>query len=326
MIRTCVETALAQLQPFNWRAAVLGVPGLALVPAVALIASDPAHAMIAGGASLSITMGSTRSLGRWRWAAICLAPPAMALAALVGTVAGQDIAAYVLIGAALAAACAGLAVVSDTWWWVLLQATIAFLVSGHFHGPLHDGLVRAQWSLTGGWGQALSIMTLGLLLPQLTQVVAAPPTPPVPIAPVYLLRAGLCVGSAILLIAPLGLVNGYWTPMTAMMVLKPEARLVGTVAGCLVATAYAAPWHGAVAPLLVGIALFGSMAAALQKAHYAGLSASITGAVVLMITLVDHAPLANAEHRVAATMLGGLLALAVASIPVPQRLVSRAGT
>jgi uncharacterized membrane protein YccC len=212
--------------------------------------------------------------------------------------------------------------------------TIAFLGSGHLHGPLHDGLVRAQWSLTGGWGQALSIMTFGLLVPRLTQVVAPPPAPPAQIAPVYLLRAALCVGSAILLIVPLGLVNGYWTPMTAMMVLKPEARLtrsrgvarlVGTVAGCLAATAYAALWHGAVMPLIVGIALFGSMAAALQKAHYAGLSASVTGAVVLMITLVDHAPLANAEHRVAATMLGGLLALAVASIPVPQRF-SRAET
>ena len=64
---------------------------------------------------------------------------------------------------------------------------------------------------------------------------------------------------------------------------------------------------------------FSAMAAfALQKAHYASLTTAITATVVLLFTLGHTDALANAEHRLAATLLGGAIALAVAWI-VPHR-------
>lgn len=53
---------------------------------------------------------------------------------------------------------------------------------------------------------------------------------------------------------------------------------------------------------------------ALQKAHYASLTASITATVVLLISPRETNPLTNAEHRLAATLIGGVLALLVAMI------------
>lgn len=58
---------------------------------------------------------------------------------------------------------------------------------------------------------------------------------------------------------------------------------------------------------------------ALQKAHYAALTASITATVVLLISLGETSPVANAEHRIVATLIGGILALVVALV-VPHSL------
>lgn len=51
---------------------------------------------------------------------------------------------------------------------------------------------------------------------------------------------------------------------------------------------------------------------ALQKAHYAIFTAAITATVVLLVSLGETSPLVNAEHRLLATLIGGVLALAVA--------------
>jgi uncharacterized membrane protein YccC len=58
---------------------------------------------------------------------------------------------------------------------------------------------------------------------------------------------------------------------------------------------------------------------ALQKAHYASLTASITATVVLLVSLGEISPIENAEHRLAATLIGGALALLVAMV-VPHSL------
>jgi uncharacterized membrane protein YccC len=58
---------------------------------------------------------------------------------------------------------------------------------------------------------------------------------------------------------------------------------------------------------------------ALQKAHYASLTACITATVVLLVSLGEASPLANAEHRIFATLIGGVLALGVAMV-VPHSL------
>jgi uncharacterized membrane protein YccC len=175
--------------------------------------------------------------------------------------------------------------------------------------------------------QILLVIVLAKLAPA-----AANPLPPAPLIPnattrlliSHMLRAAVCVVASWALAKRLGLVNGYWAPMTAMLVLKPGlsetetrglARLTGTVAGCLAAALFAfavgasAPW------LLAGVGLTACAAFALQKAHYALQTIAITATVVLLLTLAHVGDvMANAEHRLFATVLGGAMALVVARI------------
>jgi uncharacterized membrane protein YccC len=160
-----------------------------------------------------------------------------------------------------------------------------------------------------------------------------PPGPPKPrpsraLLIGHMLRAAACVALSLYLARRLGLSNGYWAPMTAMIVLKPGlsetgtrglARLGGTIAGGAIATLYAVATGYAWFWLLPAVAVAATAAFAMQKAHYAILSSAITATVVLLLSLAQSGgALANAEHRLIATLLGGAMALVVARI-APHR-------
>ena len=92
------------------------------------------------------------------------------------------------------------------------------------------------------------------------------------------------------------------------------ARLSGTILGCLLATLFVSLAKGATAPLVAALSLTAALGFALQKAGYAFMTAAITAAIVLLISLSSGTVLATAEHRVLATVLGGAVALLVAFV------------
>jgi uncharacterized membrane protein YgaE (UPF0421/DUF939 family) len=323
------------LHPFHWREAALGVPALVLLPAIGLWFGDIRPSVVAAGAAFVVGFGSARELGKRRWGAMIAVALGMPIAALVGTLAGQNDAIYIPLAALLAAGVAALALFDENLWWCTLQVVIGCFVAGFYHGPLAAALERTELVLAGGIAQLAIVWILAHLFPAARH----PITHPAPLPPperglliAHMVRAAVCVSAGLLVIAPLGLANGYWAPMTALLVLKPRlrdtgtrglARLGGTLAGCVVATLYAmlcrdAPWM-----LIAGMAIAAGGAYALQKAHYASLTLSITATIVLLISLVDGAPLLNAEHRIAATLIGGALAL-TAAILTPSSLPRRA--
>jgi uncharacterized membrane protein YccC len=115
--------------------------------------------------------------------------------------------------------------------------------------------------------------------------------------------------------------------MTAMLVLKPGlsetqtrglARLVGTLVGCVAASGFVMAAGQARPVLLAAMAATAGAAYALQKAHYATLTCMITATVVFLLTLGRGAVVLNAEHRLIATVLGGVIALGVARV-APHR-------
>ena len=93
--------------------------------------------------------------------------------------------------------------------------------------------------------------------------------------------------------------------------------------GCVLASLYALAVAYYAPLLLVGIGLTAFAAYALQKAHYAILTSAVTATVVLLLSLAQggHA-LTNAEHRLIATLLGGVVALVIARI-APHRPVDQ---
>ena len=147
-----------------------------------------------------------------------------------------------------------------------------------------------------------------------------PPPPPDPYVPHYAVHLAVALGAATLLERALALHNGYWVPMTALLVLRPDnrhtmtrafTRVGGTIGGAALASGVLVLLNPAPALLaiLVCVASFGSYL--FQKASYGLLSACVTAYVVFILSLAGAAEKEVALARIIATTLGGAVALAV---------------
>jgi uncharacterized membrane protein YccC len=117
--------------------------------------------------------------------------------------------------------------------------------------------------------------------------------------------------------------NGYWIPMTALLVLKPQwghtlsrgiARMVGTVAGAGIALVLARllPFPSLILPTLVVVSAWGCYA--LQAVNYALFSVFITLYIVFLFRFGGFSETAAAHIRLVNTVVGGSLALAIDAI------------
>ena len=304
----------------HWHEAIVCVPAIVVLLGLGIRSGEATQGAIAAGAALSVGFGATRELRGRRWGAMLAATLAMAAAAFVGSLAGQDPVLHIAIAAIAAAACATLALRDEDLWWVVLQAVIALLVAGAYAGSLGAATERASAVVVGGAVQMAFVLVLSIWLPHPPSP-AAEPKPVVPRAMLVAhgLRAMVAVIASMAIAQALGLANGYWAPMTVLLVLKPGLhdtrerglqRVGGTVAGCAAATLIAFVVHGVPAALLVVFVVAACFTFALQKATYAVFSAALTATVVLLITLGNRSVVADAEHRILATLLGGAIALA----------------
>jgi len=325
-------------QPVYWREAALCAPALPLLLLIGLSTGQIAYGAVAAGAAFSVGFGAARDLRGRRWGAMLAAVVGTTATAFIGCLAGQWEIVLLPVAALAAAACAALALYDEDLWWVSLQMVIALLVAGHYSGPLPAAGLRALTVFVGGMTQVLVVMALARLAPAAAgRLPPAAPKPPPDrrLVVSHTIRAAICVGLALAVAWKLGLANSYWAPMTAMLILKPGlsdthtrgiARFTGTIVGCLLASLYALA-VGYYAPLLlIGIGLTGCAAYALQKAHYAILTSAVTATVVLLLSLAQHGhALTNAEHRLIATLVGGVIALVIAMI-APHRPLDQHAT
>lgn len=116
------------------------------------------------------------------------------------------------------------------------------------------------------------------------------------------------------------LANGYWAPMTAVLVLKPiwtgtlsrgAARLLGTVAGATVAVLSALYLH-ATTPIVFALVMITAWASyAVQAVNYALFSFFLTLYIVYSFRFGGFSQPSAAHLRMLNTAIGGGLALAV---------------
>lgn len=311
------------LLPFHWREAAFSTPAIPLLILAGVQTGHPVEGATAAGAAFAVGFGAGRELNGRSWGAMVAAMIGMTLSAFAGCLLGQDLMLFVLVAGIAAAACAAAALHDEDQWWVILQLVVAYLIAGYYAGPLAVAAARAVDIMTGGAVQIVIVMILAKSFPAApaATILRKPPNASPSLRNAHMARAAICVAASLLVVHRLGLSNSYWAPMTALIVLKPRlhethargfARLTGTLAGCGLATAYAHVCGDSDWLLSGGIAVSAMAAFALQKAHYASLTTAITATVVLLLSL-GHAPaLANAEHRLVATLVGGTIALAVA--------------
>ncbi len=317
--------------PFHGREGLLAVPALAALVVAGLTSGHLMQGMVAAGASFSVGLGAAHTMGRWRWDSMLMALVGMTLAGFAGTLLGLEAWFYVPLASGFAGLVAFLALRDTQVWWIVLQFEVGFLIAGHFAGGLGEALDRAGLILLGGGMQITCVATLARIFPAAREAYAAGSAEPERdrrLVVAHVLRAVVCVGASLVAARAFNLSYAYWAPLTALLVLKPRLhetrtrglqRLGGTLCGCLLATAFAIACHDAPLALVLGLAVSGWCAFSAQKAHYVLLTAAITVTVVLMVSMAGSNPAANAEHRLLATLLGGVIALVVAAL-VPHRL------
>lgn len=304
-----------------WRQALLCGPALMLVLAFSL-ELDPSVVAVIGGSAFSVAFGAARTLQGRRWAAMCMACFGVILATVLGSVVAVDPDLYLFLVAVLSAGCAALSAFRPDWWWVSLQVTSAFLVASYFPATgLDTALVRGGLVLIGGGAQIMLTLLLARLLPD--QVLeplpdAAPLAMPAAGLVRYALTAAMAVVGSLWLARQAGLHNDYWASIAALMVMRPGMhetsmrylnRLLGTLAGCIVALVFIDQLHDETRWLAVGAVLSAALAFSFQKAHYALLTAMITMTVICLLAVGHGDPLQATEHRIEATLLGGATAM-----------------
>lgn len=316
--------------PRHWRLAAVGVPGIALILFVGRQMTDPYHAAVAAGAAFSVGFGLSRDLGGMRWGAMAAAMLGMSVSGALGTLVGQWFPLSALVSALLAAVCAALALRNEDLWWVALQLVIAFMMAGYFPGGVNVAMERALAVLIGGTTEIIVAIGVASLFTRPVQrlplALGEPPQPGITTA--HACRAAAAVLISLTVARMIGLTFDYWAPITALIVLKPGlhdtrarggARLLGTASGSLLAIAWGLGFADNHHALALGAVVAIALSYTLQKASYEIFSACVTMSVVFLVSIGQGGPVINSEHRLFATVIGGLVALLV-SAPLPHRL------
>lgn len=126
----------------------------------------------------------------------------------------------------------------------------------------------------------------------------------------------LAIATAIYHIFPLE--RGYWIPLTALLVLKPDfattfsrgfARSIGTLFGALLTTLIVAKLTPTPGMLIILDTAAAFISFALLNVNYALFSSFITAEVIFLLAFVDTQTLTNITGRFLDTIIGGTLAL-----------------
>jgi uncharacterized membrane protein YccC len=130
----------------------------------------------------------------------------------------------------------------------------------------------------------------------------------------------LALATAIYRLIPLPVERGYWIPLTALLVLRPDftttfsrdvARLLGTMLGAVLTTLLVSVLAPSQVVLVILNAIVTYIAFSVLFANYAIFSAFITVEIVLLLAFVTPQPLIIAAYRAIDTAVGGILALLI---------------
>lgn len=139
----------------------------------------------------------------------------------------------------------------------------------------------------------------------------------------HVLRLTVVVALTHALAAFAGLSHGYWAALTALLVLKPDHamtirrsldRIGGTAFGVLLGVLLAGIGSAGRAPLLLAAVVTLCLAYTVFTANYFVYCVFLTGFVVLLFDLLGQGAADTAVSRLAATAIGGTIALAASHL------------
>lgn len=306
-----------------------------------LLLDEPMLGLVAATGAFSAGFGVFQRLSAIEILPMLLAASGMTVSAALGTLAGVSPWLEALASAIWAFAVGLMAVLGTAAWWITLQWSIALVLAASFPADIAHALLRGALVAAGATAQLIVTPMLWRLAGRHFTEVHAPQArkeelPQLRSALRQALRWGspnlrhagalaIAVGASTILFRKLGLPNGYWMPMTVLIVLRSSfddtvafalARIGGTVAGAGFVTLAIALSRPSPPYLVLFSAAFAWGCYALLRVNYAIFTFCITGYVALLFALAGLPEQEVALYRVVATALGGAIALLASRVLV----------
>jgi len=332
----------------HWPASLRRTPALMLGLLGGLLLHQTGAGVLATAAALSVGLAGLRQIDGSRLITMLLTTVTMAVCAILGTWSGNHHVLALAVTIVAGFVVGLLTVLNDDVGWIALQGSIALLVATTFPSHGLQALLRGVAILAGGGLQTIILLVAWRLagVSRLGDEFQVPGgAAPMPAFYHELFRSiGRClvftstsfhfaIHVAITLVIAieldhqLHLKNGYWLPMTTLVVLKPDfyrtysggiERMIGTLAGVLVASAITFALHPAGWVLIVLVGVCGFLSYALLKVNTVLFAGALTSLVVFMIAVSGSSEFVTMEHRLVNTALGCTVALASSAL-IPRR-------
>ncbi len=332
-LRDAVSFDWSQFQPL---AALYCLPAIIGLLVVGERSGHEPEGLIAAAGALPVGFGAFQHLTRLREGPMLLAAVGIGVSAAVGTLVSGVLGLEALTAGLWGFGLGLFTALGTANWWVLLQCAVALVIAVTFPADLAHAGERAALVLAGGAAQIAVIGLLWRVAPR-PFIGIAPPNeqpPPHSLAEArdtlrrdilssarlwYCAALGLSTAAGVVVFRLLGFQNGYWVPMTVLLVLRwgglrvtlarALARCLGTLLAAAATTLFAALAQPAPATL-IALGIVSAWACyALQWVNYAAFSVFITAYVVFGFAVDGLPEPVVAGHRALATLLGGVVAV-----------------
>jgi Fusaric acid resistance protein-like len=342
---------------FDWRAQsfradLIFVLPMAICLTLGIWLGHPGAALIATGGAFSVGFGAKQNIDQSHLLPMILSTLGIGTGTFVGMVAGHTNFILVLLAGGAGFVYGMLSLRQAGISWVGQQSTVFLLVASAFPFSPRAAAVRSGLVMAGGALQIIISSILLRVLPQLRtdlfsvaryvrdehQVLrqhveqaarAMLRRDTAPSALPYAIRLSITLGVSTEIYRQFGFTNGYWIPMTALLVLRPGlisdtanraiARTVGTLAGAMLASYALVHLQPAPPILAVLVLLFAWLSFSLNLVNYALFTLCLTAYIVSLLALNALPGNAVAYHRAISTMIGGGLALTVRLLVIRYR-------
>jgi hypothetical protein len=293
---------------------------------------EPAAGMVAAGGAMSVGFGAFQMLGTSRLTPMLWASIGMCISTTAGSLLGHTVAGTTINAVVTGFGCGMLTALSPGVAWIGLQCGIWAIVASNYPADLKATAIRGLFILAGGLLQ-LALVTgsravgwrfhaavdndpFNGFLPALRTIWENLMWDCAAFR--YAVQIAFALGCSVWIAHLLRLSNGYWVPMTALLVFRPVlhetfargiARTIGTAIGAVLATVLVTVLQPNAAMLLPLIVLFAWLCYGLVLVNYGVLAICVTGYICFLLAFAGLPESEVAVHRLANTALGGAIAL-----------------
>jgi hypothetical protein len=331
---TWTETLRLDWTEFRPIEALYCLPAILGLLVLGLLIGQQFPALVASTGALTVGFGAFQRMFRDPRTPMIAVAIGTSVSAAIGTLANAWLPAELFCAALWGTGIGLMKLVHPGFGWLAMQGGIALVIAASFPATPEYALLRLLLVLAGAAVQFATIITLRRLAPGPFPISDDPSTGSRTVSGVlreaadillggapgraFALTSGAAVMAAELIARSLPFPNGYWVPLTVMLLLTPDARetttrafarIAGTILGAGILTLLMAalrPSQWWTVPL-IGVAVWSCYA--LQRVNYAALSFCITAYVVLLFGLAGLPEPQVALDRALATALGGIIAL-----------------